>query len=82
MLTIRDQIDQLRLELTGCLLTRRERVQANAELKRLLAAQAERDRALDMSASGRPPIASMSGGRCWCAPERCHAEVLIELANR
>jgi hypothetical protein len=19
---------------------------------------------------------------CWCAPERCHAEVLIELANR
>ena len=19
---------------------------------------------------------------CWCTPERCHAEVLIELANR
>jgi len=19
---------------------------------------------------------------CWCAPERCHAEVLLELANR
>jgi len=19
---------------------------------------------------------------CWCSPERCHAEVLIELANR
>jgi Domain of unknown function (DUF4326) len=19
---------------------------------------------------------------CWCAPERCHAEVLMELANR
>jgi Domain of unknown function (DUF4326) len=19
---------------------------------------------------------------CWCAPERCHAEVLIALANR
>jgi hypothetical protein len=19
---------------------------------------------------------------CWCAPQRCHAEVLIELANR
>jgi hypothetical protein len=19
---------------------------------------------------------------CWCAPERCHAEVLIDLANR
>jgi Domain of unknown function (DUF4326) len=19
---------------------------------------------------------------CWCAPERCHADVLIELANR
>jgi hypothetical protein len=19
---------------------------------------------------------------CWCAPERCHAEVLLQLANR
>jgi len=19
---------------------------------------------------------------CWCAPERCHADVLMELANR
>ncbi|HJU16776.1 MAG TPA: hypothetical protein VJ770_09935 [Stellaceae bacterium] len=47
MLTIDDQIHQLRLELTGCLLTRRERAQAKAELKRLLAAQAEHERAFD-----------------------------------
>lgn len=47
MLTIRDQIYQLRLEMAGCLLTRRERAQAKAELKRLLAAQAELDRAFD-----------------------------------
>lgn len=41
MLIIRDQILQLRAELTGCLLMRRERVQTNAELKNLLAGQAE-----------------------------------------
>jgi hypothetical protein len=45
MLTIADQLRELRAEMTGCLLTRRERAQANAELKRLLAAQAEFDRA-------------------------------------
>lgn len=144
MLTIRDQILQLRAELTGCLLTRRERVQANAELKRLLAARAELDRELETCCKegtkamcrvlnirqvGKQPAADRvyvgrptkwgnpfkigcDGTReaviakyrawivrqpalmaalpelrgknlvCWCAPERCHAEVLIELANR
>ncbi|HJU19324.1 MAG TPA: hypothetical protein VJ770_22955 [Stellaceae bacterium] len=47
MLTISDQIYQLRAEMTGCLLTRRERAQAKAELKKLLAAQAEHERAFD-----------------------------------
>lgn len=47
MLTIRDQVFQLRAELYGCLLTRRERAQAKAELKRLLAVQVEHERAFD-----------------------------------
>jgi hypothetical protein len=47
MLTIEDQIQQLRREMNDCLLTRRERAQAKAELKRLLAAQAEHERAFD-----------------------------------
>ena len=47
MLTIYDQIQQLRAEMNGCLLTRRERAQAKAELKRLLAVQAEHERAFD-----------------------------------
>ena len=47
MLTIDDQIVQLRREMNGCLLTRRERAQAKAELKRLLVMQAEHERAFD-----------------------------------
>ena len=47
MLTIPDQICELRREMNGCLLTRRERAEAQAELKRLLAAQAEHERAFD-----------------------------------
>jgi hypothetical protein len=47
MLTIDDQIYQLRRELWGCLLTRRERAQAKAELKRLLAIRADQERAFD-----------------------------------
>ena len=60
MLTIRDQILQLRAELYGCLLTRREHVQAKAELKRLLAAQAEHERAFDttLEALHRQPEAT------------------------
>ena len=130
--------------MTCCLLTRRERAQAKIELKRLLAAQAERDRAFEPCCKegdkamcrvlnvrqvgkqptadrvyvgrptkwGNPFVIGRDGMReaviakyrawiarqpalmaalpelrgkdlvCWCAPERCHAEVLIELANR
>ena len=143
-MTLEQQIIELRLELTECLLTCRERAQANAELKRLLATQAERDRALEPCCKeggkamcrvlnvrqvgkrpaadrvyvgrptkwGNPFVIGRDGTReaviakyrawilrqpalmaalpelrgkdlvCWCAPERCHAEVLIELANR
>jgi hypothetical protein len=47
MLTIYDQIQDLRAELGGCILTRRERAQAQAELKKLVAEQAKLDRAFD-----------------------------------
>ncbi|MGY0713309.1 hypothetical protein [Azospirillum argentinense] len=47
MLTIHDQIRELRAELASCALTRRERAQARAELDRLLARQARMDRATD-----------------------------------
>lgn len=46
-MTLEQQIVELRAELWGCLLTHRERTKAKAELKRLLAAQAEHERAFD-----------------------------------
>jgi hypothetical protein len=49
MLTTYDQIQQLRVELNSCGFTRRERLQAEAELKRLVAKQAELDRAFDQA---------------------------------
>jgi hypothetical protein len=49
MLTIYDQIQELRLEIKDCGLTRRERRHAEAELKRLTAEQAELDRAFDLA---------------------------------
>jgi hypothetical protein len=49
MLTTYDQIQELRAEINGCGLTRRERRQAEAELKRLIAEQAELDRAFDQA---------------------------------
>jgi hypothetical protein len=47
MLTIYDQIQELRAELTGCILTRRERAAAQAELSKLLAEQAILDHEFD-----------------------------------
>lgn len=41
MLTIDRQIRELRAELEGCALTRRERAQAQLELKALIARQAQ-----------------------------------------
>jgi hypothetical protein len=55
MLTICDQIRELRLEMTGCLLTRRERAQAQAELKRLVAEQAKLDRARNAALTDQAP---------------------------
>jgi hypothetical protein len=55
MLTIADQIRELRAELTGCLLTRRERAQAQSELKRLVAKQAKLNRALDAAVAEEAP---------------------------
>ena len=49
MLTTYDQIVQLRVELNSCGFTRHERKQAEAELKRLIAEQAELDRAFDQA---------------------------------
>ncbi len=56
MLNIYDQIQELRAEMTGCILTRRERAQAQIELKRLVAEQAKLDRAFDAAiAENAPP---------------------------
>lgn len=58
MLTIHDQVRELRAELASCALTRRERAQARAELDRLLARQARMDRAADalVSTEEAPPV--------------------------
>jgi hypothetical protein len=47
MLTIYDQIQELRAELARCILTRRERAQTEAKLQRLIAEQAKLDRAFE-----------------------------------
>ena len=49
MLTIFDQIQELRAEIKGCGLTRRERRHAEAELKRLIAERDELERAFDQA---------------------------------
>ena len=55
MLTITDQIRELRAELTGCLLTRRERAQAQSELKRLVTNQTKLSHALDAAVAEEAP---------------------------
>jgi hypothetical protein len=55
MLNIYDQIQELRAELAGCILTRRERAQAQAELKRLVAEQAKLDRAYEAAIAEKAP---------------------------
>jgi thermostable 8-oxoguanine DNA glycosylase len=56
MLTIYDEIQQLRVELAACILTPRERATAQAELAKLLAEQAAIDRQFDgMIAAKEPP---------------------------
>ena len=55
MLTINEQIRELRAELTGCLLTRRERAQAQDELKRLVAEQANLNHTRAVAATEEAP---------------------------
>ena len=54
MLTIDRQIQELRVELAACLLTRRERVRARRELDALLARQAGRNSAFETMVTDDP----------------------------
>ncbi|WP_167562460.1 hypothetical protein [Azospirillum humicireducens] len=54
MLTIDRQIQELRMELAACLLTRRERVQARRELDTLLTRHADRNGAVETLAADDP----------------------------
>jgi hypothetical protein len=47
MIALYDHIQQLRAELRGCHMTRRERAAVQAELAKAVAVQAELDRAFD-----------------------------------
>ena len=56
MLTIYEEIQQLRAELTACIFTPSEREAAQAELEKLLAEQAAIDRKIDaMVVEKEPP---------------------------
>ena len=55
MLNIYDQLQELRAELARCILTHRERAQAEAELKRLIAEQAKLDRTFDAALAEKAP---------------------------
>jgi septal ring factor EnvC (AmiA/AmiB activator) len=55
-MSIYDQIQELRAELANCVMSRRERASAKAELTRLIAEQAKLDRELDDAlAEAEPP---------------------------
>ena len=47
MIALYDQIQELRAELRGCYMTRRERAQVQTELAKAIEEQAELDRAFD-----------------------------------
>ena len=47
MIALYDHIQELRAELRGCCMTRRERAAVQAELAKAIAAQAELDRAAE-----------------------------------
>jgi len=55
MLNNYDQIQELRAELARCILTRRERAQAEAELERLIAEQTKLDRTFDAALAEKAP---------------------------
>jgi hypothetical protein len=55
-MAVYDQIQELRAELANCIMSRRERANAKAELNRLIAEQARLDRELDAAlAEAEPP---------------------------
>ena len=57
MLTIYDEIQQLRAELAACILTSAERAASEAELAKLLAEQASLDNAFEAAiADEEPPV--------------------------
>jgi len=47
MIALYDHIQELRAELRGCIMTRRERAAVEVELAAAIAAQKERDRAIE-----------------------------------
>ena len=49
MITLDDHIQELRAEVRGCGITRRERTALQAELAKAIAEQAELDRAFDLA---------------------------------
>lgn len=58
MITLYDHINELRAELRGCVMTRRERKQAEGELAAAIAELAELDRKFDAELA----LLSMVGG--------------------
>jgi hypothetical protein len=52
MIALYDHIQELRAELRGCAMTRRQRARLQAELARAIAEQAELDRAVDARCDG------------------------------
>ena len=54
MIALYDHIQELRAELRGCVMTRRERAQVQAELVKAIAEQAEIERALDRALEAHP----------------------------
>jgi hypothetical protein len=53
MIALHDHIQELRVELRGCCMTRRERAVVQAELARAIAAQTQIDRPADARTEGR-----------------------------
>ena len=62
MITLYDHIQELRAELRGCAMTRRERANLQAELMRAMAEQAELDRAFDRALGALQHGAEAIGG--------------------
>ena len=62
MITLYDHIQELRAELRGCAMTRRERADLQAEFTRAIAAQAELDRAFDKALEALQDSAEAVGG--------------------